>query len=208
LGAITGSDLKKQAIGGDQSPVIILSLSGIAPRVLRCAGTLREENKSFNKSSKEIWRLNMKRTMLSVLLILLGVLVSACGGAPAANASNVSPEPATVEDQASLIAALEAAGATVESGEPLSQPFLSVEGSIIKVNGADVQVFEYENSEAMELDSSQIAPDGSSNATTMISWIDTPHFYKSGRIIALYIGSDEAVLSLLENALGSQFAGG
>jgi hypothetical protein len=85
---------------------------------------------------------------------------------------------------------------------------LSVEGNTLKVNGADVQVFEYENAEAMELDSSQIAPDGSSNATTMITWIDTPHFYKSGRIIALYIGSDEAVLGLLENALGSQFAGG
>jgi hypothetical protein len=145
---------------------------------------------------------------LSVLLLMLGLLVSACGSAPAANASNASPEPATVEDQASLIAALEAAGATVDVGEPISQPFFSAEGNIIKVNGADVQVFAYENAEEMELESSQIAPDGSSNATTMITWIDTPHFYKTGRIIALYIGSDEAVLSLLEKTMGAQFAGG
>jgi hypothetical protein len=150
----------------------------------------------------------MKLTILSALLLIFGILLSACGGAPTASASNASPKPAAVEDQASLIAALEAAGATIETGESISQPFFSVEGSLIKVNGADVQVFEFENAEEMELASSQIAPDGSSDATTMITWIDTPHFYKTGRIIALYVGSDETILSLLESALGSQFAGG
>src|SRR5688500_4250535 len=149
----------------------------------------------------------MKLTILSVLLLMFGVFLGACGGAPAASASNASPEPAAVEDQASLIAALEAAGATVDVGEPISQPFFSAEGNIIKVNGADVQVFAYENAEEMELESSQIAPNGSSNATTMITWIDTPHFYKTGRIIALYIGNDEEVLSLLEKTMGAQFAG-
>ena len=150
----------------------------------------------------------MRISILSVLMLTLGLGVSACGSAPAANASNASPEPSVVEDRASLIAALNAAGATVESGEPISQPFFSAEGNIIKVNGADVQVFEYESAEEMELESSQIAPDGSSNATTMITWVDTPHFYKTGRIIALYVGSDETVLGLLAKTLGPQFAGG
>ena len=50
------------------------------------------------------------------------------GGPPAANASNASPESAAVEYQAGLIAALEAAGAKVEKGEPISQPFFSVDG--------------------------------------------------------------------------------
>jgi hypothetical protein len=149
----------------------------------------------------------MKYQILSILLLGLTFVMSACGGAPTASASNASPEPAAVEDQASLIAALQAADATVETGEPISQPIFSVEGNIIKVNGVDVQVFEYENTEAMELDSSQIAPDGSSNATTMITWVEPPHFFKAGRIIALYVGSDEAVLGLLESTLGSQFAG-
>jgi hypothetical protein len=149
----------------------------------------------------------MKISILSILVLALGLLMSACGGAPAASASNASPEPAAVEDRASLIAALKAAGATVEEGDPISQPFFTVEGKVIKVNGADVQVFEYENTEAMELESSQIAPDGSSNATTMITWVDDPHFYKAGGIIALYVGSDDAVLSLLESVLGPQYAG-
>ena len=149
----------------------------------------------------------MKARIVSVLAMALGLLLSACRSAPTASASNASPEPRAVEDQASLVAALKAAGATIETGDPISQPFFSVEGNIIKVNGADVQVFEYESSEAMELESSQIAPDGSSNATTMITWIDTPHFYKAGRIIVLYVGNDATVLDLLEKILGSQFAG-
>lgn len=37
--------------------------------------------------------------------------------------------------------------------------------------------------------------------------MDIPHFYKAGRIIVLYVGSDETVLGLLEEILGSQFAG-
>jgi hypothetical protein len=42
----------------------------------------------------------------------------------------------------------------------------------------------------------------------MVSWMDTPHFYKTGKIIVLYVGSDTTVLELLEGVLGPQFAGG
>jgi hypothetical protein len=149
----------------------------------------------------------MKYHTLSVLLLVFAFAVSGCGGAPTADAANASPEPLAIEDQASLIVALQAAGATVESGESITQAFFSPEGSIIKVNEADVQIFEYESTEAMENEASQVAPDGGSIGTTMVTWMDTPHFYKAGRIIVLYIGSDETVLGLLEKVLGAQFAG-
>ena len=154
----------------------------------------------------------MKYRILSVLLFAL--IVSACGNVStptsptvSTDAPNVATEPVIVEDQASLVAALEASAATVETGEPVTQVFFSPEGSIIKVNGADVQVFEYESAEAMENEASQVAPDGGSIGTTMVTWVDTPHFYKTGRIIVLYIGSDETILNLLESVLGPQFAG-
>jgi hypothetical protein len=163
----------------------------------------------------------MKSQILTVLLLMFTLVVSGCAGNSAGNTTATSPaapteppateSPATespaVEDHHSLVAALEASGATVETGEPISQAFFSPEGSIIKVNGADVQVFEYESAEAMESEASQVAPDGGSIGTTMVTWIDPPHFYKAGRIIVLYVGSDEAVLDLLEKALGPQFAG-
>ena len=154
----------------------------------------------------------MKYRILSVLLFAL--TVSACGNvstptppAVSTDAPNVATEPVIVEDQASLIAALEASGATVELGEPITQPFFSPEGNIINVNGADVQVFEYESAEAMENEAAQVDPDGGSIGTTMVTWVDTPHFYKAGSMIVLYVGSDETVLGLLESVMGAQFAG-
>jgi hypothetical protein len=157
-----------------------------------------------------------------VLLFSFAFLVSGCAGNSAANAtptSLVAPTeppatefPATespvVDDKESFIAALEASGATVETGESISQPFFTPEGSVIKVNGADVQVFEYESAEAMDSEASQVAPDGSSVGTSMMNWVDTPHFYKADRIIVLYVGSDETVLELLQKTVGNQFAGG
>jgi len=37
--------------------------------------------------------------------------------------------------------------------------------------------------------------------------MDAPHFYKTGRIIVLYVGSDEQILTLLQSVMGAQFAG-
>ena len=59
----------------------------------------------------------------------------------------------------------------------------------------------------MENEASQVAPDGGSIGTSMVSWMDAPHFYKTGRIIALYVGSDQTILDLLEKVMGPQFAG-
>lgn len=149
----------------------------------------------------------MKRQSWLGLLLILTLMVSGCANNSSA-ASPASPdESGVVEDRVGLISTLQAAGATVETGEPVSQVFFTPEGSIIKVNGADVQVFEYESMEAMESEASQVSSDGGSIGTTMVTWVDTPHLYKAGRIIALYVGSDPTVRDLLENTLGPQFAG-
>jgi hypothetical protein len=41
----------------------------------------------------------------------------------------------------------------------------------------------------------------------MMSWMATPHFYKTGRILVLYVGDDQKVIDVLTGALGPQFAG-
>jgi hypothetical protein len=157
----------------------------------------------------------MKQKIFS-LMILLALAVSsvACAAQDVSGASNdtpadpsVSSSSGAVEDQASLVDALRAAGAEVELGDSVEQAFFSVEGQILKVNGADIQVFEYESAEAMETESSQISEDGGSIGTNMVTWVATPHFFRSGRLLVLYVGFDAAVLDLLEDALGKQFAG-
>jgi len=146
----------------------------------------------------------MKIKTLSAVLLIFVFTVSGCG-----NAATTAPstQPAIVEDQASFLAALQAANATAEIGDSVTQDFFSPEGTLITVNGQDVQVFEYESAEAMESEASQVAPDGGSVGTSMMMWMDAPHFYKTGRILVLYIGSDEQTLTLLQSVMGTQFAG-
>ena len=112
-----------------------------------------------------------------------------------------------IQDLDSLVAAFQTAGMIVELGGPIDQPFFKVQGQSLKVNGGDVQVYVYDTAQAMEADASQISADGSSIGTNMADWTGTPHFFKTGNILVLYLGDDQTVLGLLTNILGSQFAG-
>jgi hypothetical protein len=107
----------------------------------------------------------------------------------------------------SLVDNLRAAGATVEPAGEVAQEFFSPVGYVISVDGADVQVFEYPDVEAAEAEAALVSDDGSSIGTTMMTWVETPHFYKRERLIALYVGEDSAVTALLESVVGPQFAG-
>ncbi len=133
-----------------------------------------------------------------VALLLLGL--AGCG------------EPATshggpVVDYVSLIDHLRAAGATVVPTGTVTQPFFSVTGQLITVNGQQVQVYEYVNEESANSDAARISPDGGTVGNAMVNWIAPPHFYKRGKIIVLYAGTNPSVIHVLETMLGSQFAG-
>jgi hypothetical protein len=112
-----------------------------------------------------------------------------------------------VRDYVSLIDNLRAAGVTVEPVGEISQPFFSVKGQIIKVNGEDVQVFEYATEAEAEAEAATVSSDGGSIGTSMVSWIASPHFYKTGKLITLYVGDNQSAIAALEIALGPQFAG-
>jgi hypothetical protein len=117
-------------------------------------------------------------------------------------------EPEGHEDAYSeLLAAFEAAGATVESTGSIEQPFFLASGQSFAVNGGMIQVFPYPSAEAAEVEAARVAPDGSSVGTSMISWMEAPHFFRQDRLIVLYVGDDPDVLTMLESVLGPQFAG-
>lgn len=145
----------------------------------------------------------MKHKIFSLASLLMVVMLfAAC-----ASQAEGTEAPSFGTDLGSLQKALAAAGAEVELGDSVEQPFFAVKGEILKVNGVDVQVFEYESAEAMEADAAQVSADGGSVGTSMMMWMATPHFFKSDRVLALYVGDDAAILDLLKSALGEQFAG-
>src|SRR5712692_6496964 len=140
------------------------------------------------------------------LLVLIGLLLTACGTVPQSHGG-------PVQDQVSLIDALRSS-VTVDVSGIVAQPFLHPQsGTTVRLNGAalaapaDVQLFEYGSVAAAEADAHQIRADGSGTATTIVDWVAPPHFFLKGRVLVLYVGNDQAVVSLLGGLLGPQFAG-
>jgi hypothetical protein len=118
----------------------------------------------------------------TVFLFLVTAWVTGCGGQPTPIVSHGGP----VTGYVSLIDNLRAAGATVEPAGEVSQPFFSVKGQVITVNGGDVQVFEYADAAAADAEAALVSPDGGSVGTSMMSWVAAPHFFKTGKLIVLY----------------------
>jgi hypothetical protein len=104
---------------------------------------------------------------------------------------------------------LRAGGASVAlTKEKVSQPFFSARGRIMKTNGEAVQVFQYLTPSAADADARRVSADGSTIGTSKPMWMATPHFFKSGNLIVLYVGANQTILELLQTSLGDQFAGG
>jgi hypothetical protein len=131
------------------------------------------------------------------------IVVAGCG----APSQPPSPSGGPVTDHVSLVDNLRAAGAEVEPAGNIEQPFFPVQGQVISVDGEDVQVFEFPDADSAEEAASSVSPDGSAIGTTMVSWVAPPHFYRAGRVIVIYVGSNQEAISVLENVLGGQFAG-
>lgn len=133
-----------------------------------------------------------------MVLLVTALILTACGGEPASAQGFGTEE---------FIEALREQGVDAEKGDSVEQAFFSVIGDYVNFNDESVQVFEYDSPEIMESDAALVAPDGGSIGTSMVTWVATPHFYKKGRILVLYIGDNAETLKLLETVLGPQFAG-
>ena len=117
------------------------------------------------------------------------------------------PAGQSVTDYASLIGRLRRTGVSVEAAGRTEQPFFSVAGRAIEVDGEDVQVFQYSRTAAADAQAAMVSADGGTVGASKVNWMGPPHFYKIQKLIILYVGDDTKTLKVLDAALGSQFAG-
>ena len=113
---------------------------------------------------------------------------------------------------------LRAAGATVDPVGTVSADFLAPEKQLLTVNGEGIQPFEFASSEEADAAAGGVSANGLLIVTTMadgtqmasmVDWVFAPpHYYKAGKLIVLYAGSDGDVNNALQEAMGPQFAGG
>ena len=141
------------------------------------------------------------RPIVARALLLSLLLVGCARPAPPPGVPSASgDDPPFSYDE--LMAGLQAAGATVETMGEVEQVFFAVKGRTARIDGADVQVFEYADAASRLADSSLIAPDGGSIGTTMVTWVDQPTFWAQGRLTVLYVGREAAVIERLGAVLG------
>ena len=120
------------------------------------------------------------------------------------------PRQATLESSTDLVRALKRAGATVEEHGRAPRdafPFFSPQATRLSVAGDDVHVFQYATADEARREASHISAAGSPIATTQITWMSPPRFYRKDRLIVLYVGTEPDVAHALEAVLGRPFAG-
>jgi hypothetical protein len=111
-----------------------------------------------------------------------------------------------------LVDNLRAKGLMVEPTSEVEQPFLGVKGTTLRISGgdikqpADIQSFEYPSADAAQADLSQIGADGNPK-TSIVEWTGAPHFFHKDQLVVLYVGDDQAVVTVLTELLGPQVAG-
>ncbi|GAC1561581.1 MAG: hypothetical protein NVS4B8_06290 [Herpetosiphon sp.] len=153
--------------------------------------------------------------------LLLIVSLVACGKQGSATPVGQSRQShgGPVTDHVSFVDHLRATGVTVEIAGSVQQPFLRPVGTTLRLSGgpitqpSDIQSYNYDDQEhgtggvkAAAADAQQIGPDGNPRLM-MISWLASPHFFRKERLIVIFVGDNPAVLKVLTDALGPQFAG-
>ena len=121
----------------------------------------------------------------------------------------VTPFDGVVTDYTSLIDAIKSRGVLVEYIEEIAaeSSSFSVPIKVVSVGGSDIQVYEFQSESDAQVSSLTISKDGTEIGTSIIRWMDAPHFYTKGKIIVLYVGQNPEITNLLESFLGTQFAG-
>ena len=120
---------------------------------------------------------------------------------------NMEPMPERYVDQAHIINALRAENAVVGvSSIPIQQPFLSLGGQELVVNGEIVQAYVYADTASATTEASALYYDADNAAWTEVVWQESPHFYQVANVILIYDGHTPETLAVLERAFGPPFA--
>ena len=103
---------------------------------------------------------------------------------------------------------LEQKGYKLNEGET-SITNLSVQSKNYTLNGEKITVYEYDTKDVstLESDLGKINSDATTINGTKMEWVKAPHIYKKGRIVVVYDGNNESVLTTLKDLLGTPLIG-
>ncbi len=128
---------------------------------------------------------------------------SAAAYAGAAPADTVAAVPYRWDLDA-VRSALQTAGLAAKGLGPVTQPFMSVGGTVFQIGEAELQVFIYGDvgavmRDVISLDTVRVSP-----PTMMISWRAKPSLLTTNNLAAIIVTNDEALRRRIRNALTVQ----
>lgn len=106
-----------------------------------------------------------------------------------------------------LISSLKKMGYKVSTFKQGKNKFLSGDLTVVKINGNEIDIYEYKSNQEMEREAEKYIRSSDSAVNTMNDYISDPHFYKIGKIIVSYIGDKKEITKKLEKIIGEQFSG-
>ncbi len=145
--------------------------------------------------------------LLLAVSVVVGSRVSA-GSGPAAGESGGPPvDGFGASSLTGLVNRLRESGNPVTVAGGVHQPLLSIDGRIVYLDGESLQVFEYSDVASAAADTARIWSNGSGSDSVIVDWVDSPHLYRNGRLLVIYVGESSRIQSLVSALLGPQFAG-
>lgn len=103
---------------------------------------------------------------------------------------------------------LKSSSIPAEIGPEISTPYFDKSPRGLKIHGSPVLFLEYDDEADADALAASISSDGSKVGDKVVTEKGTPHFFRMGKVIAVYFGERENTLEALELTLGPQFAGG
>lgn len=73
---------------------------------------------------------------------------------------------------------------------------------MLRVDGEDLQLFEYPSKAKAQEDIKTVTPEEQFNTISAL-WIATPHFYRTDTMIIISVGDTESIVNALDDVVGS-----
>lgn len=146
----------------------------------------------------------MRRVPALSLVVPCFLLAASC-----ADRNPVGPTPPATLDQ--FVQGLRQQGLTVSVAGQISPEvnlFFSVPAHQVRVNDGQVNAFVYSNAQDAAAEAAAISADGQPSPSARVTWVSTPHFYRQGALIALYVGCSADIVQALHATVGAPLAVG